>query len=127
MVTRIAAHPAQPGRPGYGFVHKSVPLPRPARQGSGPYPTVNDLLVTAIILTVDRWNAAHGRRSATIRITVPVNDRDPQRRWEGPGNRSRLIRVTATPASAPTRLACSRRSRLRPGPPSVSPAPVWTR
>jgi NRPS condensation-like uncharacterized protein len=95
VVTRIAAHPAQPDRPGYGFVHKSVPLPRPARQGSGPYPTVNDLLVTALILTVDRWNAAHGRRSGTIRITVPVNDRDPQRRWEGPGNRSRLIRVTA--------------------------------
>ena len=95
VVTRIAAHPAQPDRPGYGFVHKSVPLPRPARQGAGPYPTVNDLLVTALILTVDRWNAAHGRRSGTIRITVPVNDRDPQRRWEGPGNRSRLIRVTA--------------------------------
>ena len=97
VVTRIAADTAQPDRPGYGFVLKSAPLPRPVRQGSGPYPTVNDLLVTALILTVDRWNAAHGRRSGTIRITVPVNDRDPQRRWEGPGNLSRLIRVTADP------------------------------
>ncbi len=97
VVTRIAAHAAQPDRPGYGFVQKSVPVPGPSRQGSGPHPTVNDLLIAAMILTVDRWNAAHGRRSGTIRITVPVNGRDPQRRWEGPGNQSRLIRVTAGP------------------------------
>jgi NRPS condensation-like uncharacterized protein len=97
VVTRIAAHAGQPDRPGYGFVLKSAPVPQPPRQGSGPYPTVNDLLVAALILTVDRWNAAHGRRSGTIRVTVPVNDRDPQRRWEGPGNLSRLIRVTARP------------------------------
>ncbi len=97
VVTRIAADTAQPDRPGYGFVLKSAPLPRPVRQGCGPHPTVNDLLVTALILTVDRWNAAHGRRGGTIRITVPVNNRDPQRRWEGPGNLSRLIRVTAHP------------------------------
>jgi NRPS condensation-like uncharacterized protein len=97
VVTRIAAHAAQPDRPGYGFVQKSVPVPRPARQGSGPHPTVNDLLIAAMILAVDRWNAAHGHRSGTIRITVPVNGRDPQRRWAGPGNQSRLIRVTARP------------------------------
>ena len=78
-------------------MQKSVSVPRPDRRGSGPYPTVNDLLIAAMILTVDRWNAAHGRRSGTIRITVPVNDRDPRRRWEGPGNVSRLIRVTARP------------------------------
>jgi NRPS condensation-like uncharacterized protein len=99
VVTRIAAHAAQPDRPGNGFVLTSLPVPRPARQGGGPYPTVNDLLVAALILTVDQWNAAHGRRSGTIRITVPVNGRDPHRRWEGPGNLSRLIRVTAGPGS----------------------------
>jgi hypothetical protein len=97
VVTRIAAHAAQPDRPGNAFVLEALPVPRPARQGAGPYPTVNDLLVAALILTVDRWNAVHGRRSGTIRITVPVNGRDPQRRWDGPGNLSRLIRVTARP------------------------------
>ena len=96
-VTRIAAHAAEPDRPGYGFVLRSAAVPRPPRQGSGPYPTVNDLLVAALILTVDRWNAAHGRRSGQIRIAVPVNDREPRRRWEGPGNQSRLIRVTTRP------------------------------
>jgi len=97
LVTRIAVQAAQPDRPGYGFVLKSAPVPRSARSGRGPYPTVNDLLVTAMILTVDQWNAARGRRGGTVRISVPVNGRDPQRRWEGPGNLSRLIRVTARP------------------------------
>ena len=94
-VTRIAAQTAWPDRPGYGSVHRSVPVPRPARHGSGPYPTVNDLLVTALLATVDRWNAAHGRRGGRIRVCVPVNDRDPRSRWAGPGNQTRLIRVTA--------------------------------
>ena len=96
-VTRIAAHTAWPGRPGYGYAHRSVPVPRPVRQGSGPWPTVNDLLVAALIRTVDRWNAAHGRRGGQIRISVPVNGRDHGSRWAGPGNQSRLIRVTARP------------------------------
>jgi NRPS condensation-like uncharacterized protein len=98
VVTRIAAHTACPDRPGYGCVLRSVPVPRPARQGSGPFPTVNDLLVATHILAVDRWNAVHGTRSRRICITVPVNDRDPGRRWEGPGNQSRLIRVTTGPS-----------------------------
>jgi NRPS condensation-like uncharacterized protein len=97
VVTRIAPGAGQPGRPGYGCVLRSVAVPRPARQGSGPFPTVNDLLVAALIHTVDRWNAAHGCPTGTIRISVPVNNRDPQRRWEGPGNQTRLVRVTTRP------------------------------
>ncbi len=51
---RIAAHSARPYRPGYGCVQRSLPVPRPAREGRGPFPTVNDLLVAALIRTVDR-------------------------------------------------------------------------
>ena len=93
-VTRIAAQGGSPGRPGYGFVLTSMPVPRPPRTGRGPHPTVNDLLVAALSLTVDRWNTAHGHRSGQIRITVPVNARDPEQRWQGYGNLSRLIRVS---------------------------------
>ena len=93
--TRIAAHSARPDRPGYGCVQRSLPVPRPAREGSGPFPTVNDLLVAALIRTVDRWNTAHGRRSGRIRVSVPVSDRGRQNRWADPGNQTRLIRVTA--------------------------------
>jgi hypothetical protein len=95
VVTRVATRTAWPDRPGYGSVQRSMPVPRPARQGSGPFPTVNDLLVAGLIRTVDRWNAAQGQRSGRIRISIPVNDRDHQGRWAGPGNQTRLIRVTA--------------------------------
>ena len=44
---------------------------------------------------MDRWNEAHGRAGGRIRISVPVNDRDHRSRWAGPGNQTRLIRVTA--------------------------------
>jgi len=96
-VTRIAPQDRLLGRSGYGSVRRQVPVPRPARRGTGPFPTVNDLLVTALILTVERWNAAHGRRSGLIRIGIPVNDRDPRHRWAGSGNQTRLIRVTTRP------------------------------
>ena len=115
--TRIAAQTAWPGRPGYGAAHRSVPVPRPARQGSGPFPTVNDLLVVALIRTVDRWNADHGRRSGRIRISVPVNGRDPGIRWAGPGNQSRLIRITARPRehADPARLLAHVAAQTRAG------------
>ncbi len=96
-VTRIAPQGMQPGRPGYGSVRRRVVVPRPVRHGPGPFPTVNDLLVTALILAVDRWNAAHGQRGGLIRIGIPVNNRDPRHRWSGQGNQTRLIRVTARP------------------------------
>jgi hypothetical protein len=116
-VTRVAAQTAWPGRPGYGSAHRSVPVPRPARQGSGPFPTVNDLLVAALIRTVDRWNAAHGRRSGRIRISVPVNGRDHGSRWAGPGNQGRLIRVTARPRehADPARLLAHVATQTRAG------------
>jgi NRPS condensation-like uncharacterized protein len=116
-VTRIATDTAWPARPGYGSVHRSVPVPRPARQGSGPFPTVNDLLVAALIRTVDRWNAAHDRRSGRIRISVPVNDRADGSRWAGPGNQSRLIRVTARPRehAGPARLLAHVATQTRAG------------
>jgi NRPS condensation-like uncharacterized protein len=105
-VTRITARNGRAGQPGYGAVRRSVPVPRPASQGSGPVPTVNDVLVAALVIAVDRWNGAHGRRGGRIRISVPVNDRDPRSRWAGPGNQTRLIRVSAGPGERadPARL-----------------------
>jgi NRPS condensation-like uncharacterized protein len=94
-VTRIAADSARPDRSGYGYVQWSLPVPRPARQGGGPFPTVNDLLVAALIRAIDRWNTIHRRHSGRIRVSVPVNGRGHQNRWAEPGNQTRLIRVTA--------------------------------
>jgi NRPS condensation-like uncharacterized protein len=99
---RIAAdRRAGPGRPepnprsGYGF--KLVTFPRvPAfpEAGREPRVTVNDLLIAALIVAIDRWNAAHGQPSARIRITMPVNSR-PAGDAGAAGNLSRLTAVTA--------------------------------
>jgi NRPS condensation-like uncharacterized protein len=83
-------------RPGYGLVRWTTGIPRPARRGAGPFPTVNDVLVAALILAVRRWNG--GGRPGRISVTVPVNARPPGQRWAGPGNQTRLIRVSARPA-----------------------------
>jgi hypothetical protein len=96
-VIRIAPRMNGPARPGYGCARWTAPVPRPARDGAGPRTTVNDLLVTALILTIDRWNAAQASRPSgrRISISVPVTIRDAQDRWSGAGNQSRLIRITA--------------------------------
>jgi len=64
-----------------------------------PGATVNDLLVAALIATISRWNAAHRRASAAIRITVPVNVREPGLRAVG-GNHTRIATVSADPRTA---------------------------
>lgn len=97
-VTRIAPQGGQPGRPGYGFVLISDTVPRPVSNGDGPRPTVNDLLVAALCLAIDRWNTARGQANGQISVTVPVNGRAAAQRWQGDGNLSWLTRVVTGPA-----------------------------
>jgi NRPS condensation-like uncharacterized protein len=61
--------------------------------------TVNDALVAALIATISRWNADHRRPPATIRITVPVNVREPGLR-RAAGNHTRTATVVADPRTA---------------------------
>lgn len=97
-VTRLAPDGGRTGLPGYGFTLRSFDVPQVPGSPSESRATVNDLLVAALFLAVQRWNVAHDRRSGLIRVTVPVNDRPPQSRWDGYGNLSRLVRVTTRPA-----------------------------
>jgi NRPS condensation-like uncharacterized protein len=62
--------------PGYGFqlvIWPNVPVV-PAGE-DGLRPTVNDVLVTAMIIAVARWNLFHGKTSDRIRITMPLGAR----------------------------------------------------
>ena len=97
-MTRIAPQGGHPGRPGYGFVLISDTVPRPLSDGDGPRPTVNDLLVAALCLAIDRWNTARGQVSGQISVTVPVNGRAAAQRWQGDGNLSWLTRVVTSPS-----------------------------
>jgi hypothetical protein len=101
-VTRIASQAGQPDMPGYGFVLISDTVTRPTARSDGPRPTVNDLLVAALCLTIDRWNAARHRASGQISVTIPVNGRTADQRWQGDGNLSWLMRVVTSPAQRAT-------------------------
>jgi NRPS condensation-like uncharacterized protein len=69
-----------------------VPAVRPA--GPGEKVTLNDALIAALVLTVDRWNDEHGRRPRTVRVTVPLNARAAHQR-DLAGNHSRIVTVLA--------------------------------
>ena len=94
-VTRIAARRPSPDRPGYGSVRARCRFPA-APEGPRPAPDGQRPAGRRAEPAVDRWNTAQGLGSGQIRITVPVNKRDPEQRWPGSGNQSRLIRVSAT-------------------------------
>jgi NRPS condensation-like uncharacterized protein len=109
--------------PGYGFVLLEWPgVPAPRRPVHGPRPTVNDLLIAALIRAILRWNASARRRPGRVRISMPVDAR-PAGRSDQLGNLSRLCTVTADPFSsgALTVLVAdqTRQAKHQPGPPVV--------
>ena len=69
-----------------------------AAAGPADRPTLNDVLVTALIVTVGRWNASHRKPARQVRISVPVNARAPGQQTAG--NLSRLARICALPPAA---------------------------
>ncbi len=99
-VARIARDRRDAGprgsRCGYGFALLDIPVPALPRAGQGPHATVNDVLIAALIVTIGRWNASHGRPGDRIRITMPINSRAPGQDGAA-GNLSRLAAVTASP------------------------------
>ena len=119
---RIAADGG--GRPGYGLhlaVLPRVPVIRQFEDGGKA--TLNEALVTALIAAIGRWNALHGQAIRPVRITVPVNARQPDY-LQAAGNHSRLVTVTAVPPPPGADLEPllldvarqARQARQRPGP-----------
>jgi NRPS condensation-like uncharacterized protein len=94
-VARIAPERERRGRrDGYGLCLLPVPgIPR------APGGTVNDTLIAALVATISRWNGARRRAPRAIRVTVPVNVRDPGLRGVA-GNHSRIATVTVDPRTA---------------------------
>jgi len=121
-VARVAPSSRDRHAPGYGFRllgWDGVPS-LPQRHGPGPRPTVNDLLVAALIQTVEQWNAARDRRAAPVKITVPLNMRSPGHDGDL-GNLSAICTVTApVPGAGRDLLAvvAAQTSRVKRQPPA---------
>lgn len=100
-LTRGAAPPVRVApegaddRPGYGFeLLKLSPaeiekvLDR-RREGA----TVNDVLLAALALTVRDWNERHGADTGSVYLTMPINLRPPEWRYEIVGNYASYVSV----------------------------------
>lgn len=114
--TRVAPEGGE-DLPGYGFHRAALTAEQTAVLTRG-YPdgvTVNDLLLAALHLTVDGWNAQHGMTAGRIGVMMPVNLR-PRAWWhEVVGNFSLMVPVVSGPGDrdnpATTLAAVSRRTR----------------
>jgi NRPS condensation-like uncharacterized protein len=121
---RIAPGPGgAPGRPGYGahlMTWGGLALSTPLRPAGL---RVNDLLITALMLTISDWNGARGGSRDQIKITMPVGDKaqaGSDGQW---ANLSRLTTVAARvqAGTLPGELAAdvarqTRAAKERPGP-----------
>ncbi|HET7014103.1 MAG TPA: hypothetical protein VFI65_09335 [Streptosporangiaceae bacterium] len=105
-VTRIVAEPEQgpaAAQAGYGVLEISWDGLAAAKELRA---SVNDLLITALAITIGEWNQAHGSAPGLVKITMPVGDgaqAGPGGEW---ANRSRLTAVTVrlSPATTPAGL-----------------------
>jgi NRPS condensation-like uncharacterized protein len=86
-------------REGFGFVQRRVAAERTDALLSErpPGATFNDVLLAALHLTIDRWNAEQGEPAQRISVTMPVNARPRDWYWEMPGMYAILLSVATTP------------------------------
>lgn len=95
---RVAPEDSTPS-PGYGF-HQTALTPEEtgaivgAERGQA---TVNDVLLAALHLAIERWNSEHGVRRHRIGVLVPVDLRPPEIKGEIVGNFVLPVRVSTKP------------------------------
>jgi len=104
---RIAAD-GPTARPGYGFQTRALSIAQTKALVTAEHPgTVNDLLLSALHLTIAAWNAEHGTPCRRIAVLVPANLRPMSWREDIAGNFALPVRVSTNP-----RLRRSRRAVL---------------
>jgi NRPS condensation-like uncharacterized protein len=83
-------------RPGYGMVFHREPIGPLVKAPAASSATVNDILLAALHLGIDRWNAEHGQQSGLIAIQMPMNARPSDRSNEVVANLVFSERTTTT-------------------------------
>jgi NRPS condensation-like uncharacterized protein len=118
-------------RDGYGSVHDLVPAEamRALQSGKGEA-TLNDVLLAALSLAIERWNTDHGWRTGRILLPVPLNLRPAALRSEIVSNLSISAFVSTTAEdrrSLGTALRCiaGQTSRIKAAPDAASMIGVY--
>jgi NRPS condensation-like uncharacterized protein len=94
---------------GYGFVGRILPPEhlQALLEHRPPGATFNDVLLAASMLTVARWNAAHGRGSDRVSVTMPVNTRPQDWFWDVVGNYASFLSVSSRARDRPALAAAT--------------------
>lgn len=83
---------------GFGFVFRALDIgetPALVRRAAGI--TINDVLVAALHLTVERWNAQHGVSTDRVGVQMPINIRPADRLWDVVSNLTSMVSISTTP------------------------------
>ncbi|WP_165034830.1 hypothetical protein [Candidatus Protofrankia californiensis] len=124
------AHPSQASddrhSSAYGVYCQVVPIPKSVRTLVEDAPaTVNDLLLAAAKVAVQRWNTAAGQATVTLRVRMPISRRTPGG-TAAIGNHTGEVLIVTTPRDRrdpATLLAAVRRQTAASktaGPPPVT-------
>jgi NRPS condensation-like uncharacterized protein len=86
-------------RDGFGFATRRLGSEEVGRLlgERPPGATLNDVLLAALHLAIDRWNRDHGQESRRIGLMMPVNGRPADRLWEVAGNFALFVTVSTAP------------------------------
>lgn len=123
MRTARVARDGGDDRPAYGFelFALSADESRKLFDRHPHGPTVNDLLLAALAVAIARWNAEHGGRTGPIALSMPINLRPAQWRFEIVSNFASWVTVWIRAeshedvSSVATRVATSTRAIKRDG------------
>lgn len=121
MQTARVAREGGDDRPAYGFELFALSADESRKVFDRPPhgTTVNDLLLAALAVAIERWNAEHGRRSGPIALSMPVNLRPAAWRFEIVSNFASWVSVWVRPesgedvSSVATRVATTTRAIKR--------------
>jgi NRPS condensation-like uncharacterized protein len=123
MQTARVAREGGDDRPAYGFelFALSADESHTVFHGHPQGTAVNDLLLAALAVAIDRWNAEHGRRAGPIALSMPINLRPEAWRFEIVSNFASWVTVWVRPepgedlGSIATRVATTTRAIKRDG------------
>jgi NRPS condensation-like uncharacterized protein len=86
------------GREGFGFVHHRLdPEQTKALLANRPEgATLNDVLLAALHLAIDRWNAEHGEDAGRVGTIMPMNTRPKDWFWDVVANFAAFVNVSTS-------------------------------
>ncbi|MGH3901750.1 MAG: condensation domain-containing protein [Pseudonocardiaceae bacterium] len=89
------------GRDDFGFVFRTIDIgdiTTPGLVQRAPGSTINDVLVAALHLTVQSWNAKHDAPTGRVGVQMPINVRPADRLWDVVSNLTSMVSVSTMPA-----------------------------